>query len=208
MANLKSSLDSYLARSSDSLQSSSTTSSTKHWFSFSRPEREEQIPLEGENGWFSQAQEDPCLPSLTKKQRIVGFVLSLLVGSFCFSLAGLYIPILMFKARKFACLYTLGSVFFIMSFSFLWGPTNHVKHLISAKNMPFTVIYFGTLFGTLYFSLWWKSTGLTIIFAVLQIGALVLYITSYIPGGQTGIKFFSRIFYATASKTISKTLPV
>ena len=34
------------------------------------------------------------------------------------------------------------------------------------------------------------------------------YIVSYIPGGQTGLKFFSNIFYAVASKTVSKTLPV
>lgn len=79
MANLKSSLDSYLARSSDSLQSSSTTSSTKNWFSFSRPEREEQIPVEGENGWFPQAQEDPCLPSLVRNNNNAN-KLSLLTG--------------------------------------------------------------------------------------------------------------------------------
>jgi hypothetical protein len=31
---------------------------------------------------------------------------------------------------------------------------------------------------------------------------------SYIPGGQTGMKFFSRIFYAAASKTTQNILPV
>jgi len=34
------------------------------------------------------------------------------------------------------------------------------------------------------------------------------YVLSYIPGGQTGLKFFTKIFYAAASKTVQKTLPV
>uniref|UniRef100_T1ITE4 Uncharacterized protein n=1 Tax=Strigamia maritima TaxID=126957 RepID=T1ITE4_STRMM len=41
----------------------------------------------------------------------------------CFlSLASFYIPFLILKARKFALLYTLGSLFFLMSFGMLWGP--------------------------------------------------------------------------------------
>ena len=31
---------------------------------------------------------------------------------------------------------------------------------------------------------------------------------SYIPGGQTGLKFFSKVFYSVASKTTQKILPV
>jgi len=34
------------------------------------------------------------------------------------------------------------------------------------------------------------------------------YVLSYVPGGQTGLKFFTKIFYAAASKTVQKTLPV
>jgi len=34
------------------------------------------------------------------------------------------------------------------------------------------------------------------------------YIVSYIPGGQTGLRFFSKVFYSAATKTVQKTLPV
>lgn len=138
----------------------------------------------------------------------MGFVLCLLMGTFCFSLATLYIPLLVLKARKFAVLYTFGSLFIISSFSLLWGPMNHFKHLFSVQRLPFTTAYFGSMLATLYFSLWLRSTVFTVIFAVIQILALVWYIVSYIPGGQTGLKFFSKIFYAAASKTASKTLPI
>jgi len=31
---------------------------------------------------------------------------------------------------------------------------------------------------------------------------------SYIPGGQTGMKFFKKVFYSAASKTTEKILPI
>jgi len=41
----------------------------------------------------------------------------------------------------------------LCSFSLLWGPVNHLKHLLSAGRLPFTVSYFGTMGATLYFAL-------------------------------------------------------
>ena len=49
------------------------------------------------------------------------------MGVLCFSMALAYLPILLVAARKFALLYTLGSIFFISSFSFLYGPKKHFK---------------------------------------------------------------------------------
>ncbi|XP_069115011.1 LOW QUALITY PROTEIN: uncharacterized protein [Argopecten irradians] len=214
MAGLNKDLQSYLSRGSSNGSTEADDRESSGGFSLGKLNvfrKSEEVPLNNDdvaNSWFSQAQRDPLLPSLTKKQRILGFVICLLMGTFCFSLASLYIPLLVLKARKFAVLYTLGSVFVIASFSLLWGPMNHIKHLFSVERMPFTVAYFGTMFATLYFSLWARSTIFTVICAVGQILALVWYIVSYIPGGQTGMKFFSKIFYAAASKTVQKTLPI
>ncbi|XP_063409229.1 uncharacterized protein LOC134692686 [Mytilus trossulus] len=215
MTGLGKDLQNYLSRSNKDTNISVSDDSNSTGFSLGRLNffnKSEKSSLNDTNdvanGWFSQAQKDPYLPSLTKKQRILGFILCLLMGTFCFSLASLYIPLLILKARKFAVLYTLGSLFIISSFSLLWGPMNHFKHLFSVERLPFTTAYFGSMLATLYFSLWLRSTVFTVIFAVIQILALVWYIVSYIPGGQTGLKFFSKIFYSVASKTASKTLPV
>lgn len=166
--------------------------------------------LNGEsmNGWFDQAKADPCLPSLTKKQRILGFMLCLALAVFCFFMSSLYIPVLVFKARKFALLYSMGSMFFILSFAALWGPVHHFKHLFSGNRLPFTIVYFFTIGATLYFSMWKRSYFMTILCAVIQILAMVWYIISYIPGGQTGLKFFYKVFYAFTARTASTVLPV
>ncbi|XP_038076789.1 protein transport protein SFT2-like [Patiria miniata] len=160
------------------------------------------------NGWFNQAQKDPFCPTLSKRQRILGFMSFIVAGAICFALAAVYAPFIVLRARKFALLYTLGSLFTISSFSLLWGPWYHIKHLFSKDRLPFTAIYFTSMFLTLYFSLVRQATLPTTLCAIFQIIALFWYIVSYIPGGQTGLKFFSKLCKAAASKTISSALPV
>ncbi|EDO46566.1 predicted protein, partial [Nematostella vectensis] len=158
--------------------------------------------------WLSKGEEDPYLPSLSRKQRILGFFMCLLMGVFCFVMAGFIAPFIVLKARKFVMLYTMGSLFTIGSFSLLWGPVNHVKHLCSLGRLPFTAAYFGSMIATLYMALIVRSTILTALFAVVQIIALIWYFVSYIPGGTTGMKFFTRLFSSAVTKTVSSTLPV
>nr|CAD7429560.1 unnamed protein product [Timema monikensis] len=208
MANLKEDLDNYLSRNDKSqstismpaLLSKVTKPKFGQWFS--KPETEDTP-----NGWLSEAQKD-CCPSLTRVQRILGFCCFVFMGILCFTLAALYIPVLLFKARKFALLYTMGSLFTICSFSFLWGPINHLKHLFSRERLPFTAAYFGSLIATLYFALSVQSTPLTVLFAVAQVMALLWFLISYIPGGQTGLAFFTRLCSSAVTSTVSKTLPI
>nr|CAB3266016.1 protein transport protein SFT2-like [Phallusia mammillata] len=161
-----------------------------------------------DSSWFSEAKKDPMCPALSRKQRLIGFACCICGGIFCFSLASLYVPLLLLKARKFALLYSLGSLFMINSFSFLWGPWNHAKHLMTRERLPFTTAYFGSLFATLYFAMWLRSTLFTSIAAVIQIVALLWYLVSYIPGGQTGLSFISKLFTSAVSRTVSKSMPV
>jgi len=131
----------------------------------------------------------------------------LLMGVFCMGLASLYIPVIVFKSRKFVLLFSLGSVFFISSFALLWGVKKHLKHLFDPARLPFTLCYFSTLIATIYYAMIVKSVLFTLLFAALQILSLVWYIVSYIPGGQTGLKFFTQLFYSFVSKA-AQTLTV
>lgn len=103
-------------------------------------------------------------------------MMCLAMGVLCMLLATLYIPVIVIKARKFAVLFSFGSVFFLsryvaisigsdekwivlFSFSMLWGPTNHFKHLTNAERLPFTITYLLTLLGTIYYSVWVRIVG-------------------------------------------------
>lgn len=85
-------------------------------------------------GWFRETQKD-CCPTMvcnfiainslyfwsnltlqTRMQRLTAFGACFLMGILCFCLSAMYIPVLLLKARKFALLYSLGSLFFLMRF--------------------------------------------------------------------------------------------
>ncbi|XP_072036248.1 uncharacterized protein [Amphiura filiformis] len=213
MANISNDLKSYLSGTSGASNADTSTSSSHSsltsWFSKKEDKTEgETLENDPSNAWFNEAQKDPLCPSLSKRQRILGFMMCLLAGAICFAMALSIAPFIVVRARKFALLYSLGSLFTISSFSLLWGPWHHVKHLCSSQRLPFTAIYFGTMFATLYFAMVKKVMILTIVCAIFQIIALFWYIVSYIPGGQTGLKFFTKIFSSAAKTTLSKTLPV
>eukprot|EP00116_Pleurobrachia_bachei_P009651 sb/3469913/ len=156
------------------------------------------------NPWSTAVQEDPWLPSMTKKQRLMGFLACLMGGSLFFSISLIYLPFILLKARKFALLFSLGSVFTMASFSLLWGPVN----LLSRARLPFTVAYVGTLFGTIYVAMVLKSTLLTVPCAVFQLVALLWYVFSYVPGGVTGLKFLTKLLGSALVKKAENILPV
>ncbi|KAJ8681014.1 hypothetical protein QAD02_016801 [Eretmocerus hayati] len=158
---------------------------------------------EGETGWLEGARKD-CCPSMTRMQRLSAFGFCFVMGILCFSLSTFYIPVLILKARKFALLYTMGSLFFLMSFSFLWGPMSYFKSLFSMERRLFSFIYITTLTGTLYFALHLQSTPLTVLCAVCQLIAMMVFLISHIPGGTTGILFFTKM----CRSSVSSTLPV
>ncbi|KAH8372520.1 vesicle transport protein SFT2C [Drosophila serrata] len=204
MSSLKSDLDEYLLLQSDQKKS----------FNVKLPQL--KVPSLGffskgaepevQNSWLKDTQ-DSCCPKLSRLQRIVGFVACLGMGGLCMTLSTLYIPVLILKARKFALLYTLGSLFFILSFCFLSGFGAFLRQMFSKQRLLTSLSYSFCLLLTLYCALVAKSTAFTVLFAVAQIIALLFMILGMVPGGATGLKFFGQLFKTSVSASGSA-LPV
>merc|ERR1712004_721014 len=131
MANLSSDLNSYLSRSTSSSSVNSVTSklsafklptlnTIKSFGGGTGSPQEDEEPFLGVqvqdgtgSGSASQSylakKADDWLPSLTKKQRIIGFMTSLVLGMICFGLAVSFLPMLLINPRKFSLLFSLGS---------------------------------------------------------------------------------------------------
>jgi hypothetical protein len=150
------------------------------------------VKEDGSVSLFAPAEEDPILKHMTKKQRIVGFLGCIMMGVFCFSFAAALLPVLVVSSRKFALLFTLGSLFFIASFGLLKGPVIHAKSLMKKEKLPFTGAYVGSLVLTLYTACVLQSQFLTIFSSGIQLAALVYFFMSYIPGGVTGVTFMCK----------------
>lgn len=136
--------------------------------------------------------EEPSWFVLSRWDRLLIFGICLLGAVACFALCFVISPMLVFKARKFALLWTLGSVLFVVAFGALQGPRNFVLHLVTPSRLPFTLAYFGSIVATLVFSMVFKSTILTILACLTQILAAVWYTVSYFPMGTQSLKFVSR----------------
>ncbi|KPI36422.1 Protein transport protein SFT2 [Cyphellophora attinorum] len=138
---------------------------------------------EEEEGWFAMSRWDKML--------IFGGLN--LAAMACFVLCFVLFPILFAKPRKFATLWSAGSILFLASWAALMGPQAYLAHLLSGPRLPFTAVYVGSIVMTIYFAVGLHSTILTLLFSIIQLVALVWYLVSYFPMGSTGLRFAARV---------------
>ncbi|GME99971.1 unnamed protein product [Ambrosiozyma monospora] len=134
---------------------------------------------------------EPAEPSwfkLSKFERMICFFICILGAVGCFALGIFLAPVLALKPRKFAMLWTLGSLLFVVSFGCLQGPVSYIRHLFSKERLPFTLIFFSSVVLTLYCAAVLKSTVLTLITGVIEILSVVYYTLSYFPYGAQGFQ--------------------
>ncbi|OBA18813.1 uncharacterized protein OGAPODRAFT_81316 [Ogataea polymorpha] len=134
------------------------------------------------------AQQEPSWFKLSRFERLVCFFCFIAGSIVCFGLGILLFPVLTLKPRKFAMLWTLGSILFVLSFGCLQGPVDYCKHLVSKERLPFTVVFFGSVLSTLYCAAILKSTILTLITGIIEIFAVLYYTLSYFPFGAQGFQ--------------------
>lgn len=130
---------------------------------------------------------------LSRTQRYIGFGLCLLFATLFFMLSMMYIPIAVIRPAKFAMPYCMASLLVFLSFGFLLGFVNYSRHLVSRERLPFSILFFGSTLMTLYGAT--KNLGyiFTVMSVLIQLVCLVVYVISYVPGGQSGISVMSSI---------------
>ncbi|XP_037537877.1 vesicle transport protein SFT2C [Nematolebias whitei] len=154
--------------------------------------------------WPWSTEPDPCLPGLSRRQRLVLFGL---LGSFsglCFGLSALYAPLLLLYARKFALLWSLGSAFALAAAAVLRGPSRLLSGLHTS---PAAAGYLCALGGTLYAALSLHSTALTALGAGLQITLILGFVVTLLPGGSAGLRLLGGLM-ASGLRRTGKTLPI
>eukprot|EP00729_Bicosta_minor_P004170 gene4170-27864_t len=171
-------------------------------------EQEGEGGSEGGSSMFSSwvggddAEPDPWFPSMTRKQRLLGFVCCITVSIFCFSLACMFLPVIVLKARKFSLLFSMGSLASLGSLAMLRGPGNFAKFLLTRERAPHTLFYLGTLFATLYCAMGLKQTIPTIVAAALQFAVVLSYFSAYVPGGMFGLRMLAKLWWTTMKNVV------
>lgn len=131
-----------------------------------------------------------CLPSVTRGQQLAAGGACLLLAALCFGLAALYAPVLLLRARKFALLWSLGSVLALVGGALLRGGAA-CGRLLRCEETPSrpALFYAAALGATLYAAMGLRSTPLTALSAGAQVAALLALLASLLPwGGGTALR--------------------
>ncbi|GAA93785.1 uncharacterized protein L969DRAFT_92295 [Mixia osmundae IAM 14324] len=146
--------------------------------------------------------EEEAFLALSRWERLIGFMACMAGASVCFTLSFFLVAFLAIKPRKFAVSFSAGSLLFMLGFMILQGPMNYLKFLLQTERLPFTIAYLGSLVLTLYFAVARHAFLGTLICAIIQVGALVIFLFSYFPGGTQTILFGGRIALRGASSLL------
>ncbi|KAK6461932.1 Got1/Sft2-like family-domain-containing protein [Scheffersomyces coipomensis] len=149
-----------------------------------------RLPMTNQDANSNQIQE-PSWFKLSRVEKIIGFGCCLAASVLCFVICFFMFPVLALRPRKFALIWTLGSVLFVLSFGILQGPNSYLKHLLSRERILFSTIFFSSILITLYCSIILKNTILTIFASIIEFIAILYYSFSYFPFGATTVTWFT-----------------
>lgn len=125
------------------------------------------------------------------QQRFRMFCALLVLSALFFALGfSVGLPMIAIRPQKFALCFTFGSLTFMASFGILVGPKEHMTGMLTSARLPFTVLYFGSMLATLYFTFnVGGATGYLFVIGAsgAQLVALLWYLISFLPGGSTGL---------------------
>ena len=134
-------------------------------------------------------------PSLSLKERLIGFGLCFGLGLlFQFMSLGSILGVLLGRPNKFAFLYTCGNLISIFGTFFLVGPKRQFKNMSNPYRRKATIIFLSAIIFTFVSLYVLHSKILTILSVIIQFGAYVYYIMSYIPYGQECLSSLTRRF--------------
>lgn len=110
MANLKNDLDEYMLMNEE-------RKATSYKLNLNMPKLPSIFGGNTENtsnnSWLNSDDDSGWCPKLNRIQRMAACIVCFGLGAFCLVVSTFYIPVLVFKARKFALLYSMASVLFI-----------------------------------------------------------------------------------------------
>eukprot|EP00035_Acanthoeca_spectabilis_P005766 m.117251 g.117251 ORF g.117251 m.117251 type:complete len:202 (-) comp13178_c0_seq1:2604-3209(-) len=155
-------------------------------------------------GWFGETdeQKDAWIPSLSRKERILAFVLLSALSAICFGLSFMLLPVVVIKARKFALLFSIGSLSALGSVAMLRGPSAFFAYMFSKDRAVLSSLYVLSLFLTLYCAMGLRRTIPTVFCATFQMLILGRFLLGYIPGGAYGAKMLGKLWYKTMTTVV------
>jgi hypothetical protein len=150
------------------------------------------------NNWFDTQQQQPQEPesffngmfTLTRQQRMYGFIMMIGLGLLCLFIACLMLPYILFTARKFAFMYTVGNLCLLCSTMFLQGAQHQLKTMFNQERWMPTSIWLVYMVLTFLCAIKIGNIVLTMMLIFIQVIAMAWYLLTFIPFGMRIVNMF------------------
>ena len=140
-----------------------------------------------------QNENDSIFPSLSLRERLIGFGVCFGLGTlFQFMSFGSMVGVILGRPNKFAFLFTCGNLISVFGTFFLVGPKRQFKNMTHPYRRKSASIFLSAIILTMVSLYILHSKLLTILFVLIQFGAFIYYVMSYIPYGQECLNALSR----------------
>ncbi len=122
------------------------------------------------------------------------FTLCLIIGLIFLFFSIISLPISLFNPSRFISSFSLGSLIIIFSFIFYYGSQEYTSIIFSRERRKLTISYLCSLLIGFYFMM--NPTYYLISFGcnLIQFIILIMFVLTFIPGGERGIEFFLNNF--------------
>lgn len=132
------------------------------------------------------------------------FFIVLATGMLFIFISFIFLPFIALSPQKFVSFFSIGSLISLSSFIFIYGTLDFIKRLFDSIRIHYTLMYLVSILMGLYFSYWQCSYLLSLLSAGVQAVMLVIFILTFIPGGQGGISIIKSILYTPVQALIMK----
>lgn len=137
--------------------------------------------------------------SLEIERNIPVFLGLIGVGCGLIVLSIFLLPFVVISPHKFCLCFAFGGLLITLSFLFLKGTQNYFKSICAKDRFIITILYLVSIVLGIGFALK-KKYIFSVLCAIYQCIALVLFILSFIPGGKFGINCINNFFTSPFTK--------
>ncbi len=125
-------------------------------------------------------------PDLDLKTRIIGFIISFVVGIFMMISSISQLFTLAIGGQKwFAIWYTCGNAVCLSSTFFLMGPKKQCENMMKSQRRLTSIVLLMSMFLCLILAFTGISKLIIMLIIIVQFLAMLWYVLSYIPGAQS-----------------------
>lgn len=146
---------------------------------------------------------DKCADFIISKVEIetnfFAFIGLLIVGCFLLFLSLFLLPVIVLSPHKFSLCFAFGGLFVTFSFLFLKGTKGFIQSICAPNRFWITFFYFISVILSIGFSLG-KKYIFSLLCALYQLVALVLFVLTFIPGGSVGIRCIKNLLSSPFTK--------